>query len=114
MYYMTHGWFKQLFDGANSSHVYFAFDACEIGGFSDSVLNDREGAFASNNQLSYDGTSGMRNGVFTYYQMEGWNIYDNFEEDGYYAIDGMETWASQYGINVDPFYSDHYSGFMQP
>jgi len=113
-YAMSHGWLKSLFDGANASHIYFAFDACEIGDFSDSVTSGRVGAFASNNQLSYDGDSSMKNGVFTYYQMEGWDTYTSFEDDANYAINGMENWAIPYGINVDPFLTDHYSGDMTP
>lgn len=113
MYYMTHGWFEQYFDTADSSHIYFAFDACEIGDFSGSVSTNRVGAFGSNRRLSYDGDSSMQNGVFTYYQMEGWGIYDNFEENAAYAVQGMKDWAPRF-IKVDPFYSDQFSGPMLP
>jgi hypothetical protein len=114
LYYMSSSFFDSKFDNADSQHIYFTFDACEIGGMQTLVETDRVGVFASNNQLSYDGETWMRNGVFTYYQMEGWGIYDNFEEDGDYAVDYMEGWASQYGINVDPFVKDMYSGPMSP
>ena len=114
LYYMSSSFFKSKFDNADSQHIYFTFDACEIGGMQTLVETNRVGAFASNNQYSYDGEGWMRNGVFTYYQMEGWNAYDNFEDDGYYAVNNMENWAAQYGINVDPFVKDMYSGPMTP
>lgn len=114
-YLMSHGWFKSKFKNAESQHIYFTFDACEIGGFKDSVDTNRLGAYASNNQYSYDGDSSMKNGVFTYYQIEGWNIYDTFEEDSEYAIQGMNDWASQYlFVTVDPFYADQFDGYMYP
>jgi hypothetical protein len=113
-YLISHGWFKSKLDAANSPNVYFAFDACEIGDFKDSVTSGREGAFASNNEYAWDGESWMQNGVFTYYQMEGWNTYDNFEEDGDYAKTQMENWASGWGITVDPFYDDNYTPYLYP
>ena len=115
MIYITHGWLEAKFDSADSSHIYFAFDACKIGGFKGVVTDGRVGAFASNKDYSYDGDSLMKNGVFTYYQMEGWNYYNNFEDDAAYAVQKMEDWASQYaGVSVDPFYVDKYTGDMTP
>ncbi len=115
MVYITHGWLESKFDSADSSHIYFAFDACKIGGFKGVVTNERVGAFASNKDYSYDGDSSMKNGVFTYYQMDGWNHYNNFEDDAAYAVQGMEDWAAQYAnVNVDPFYNDQFSGPMYP
>ncbi|OYT61661.1 hypothetical protein B6U81_02505 [Thermoplasmatales archaeon ex4484_30] len=115
MVYITHGWLEAKFDSADSSHIYFAFDACKIGGFKGVVTTGRVGAFASNKDYSYDGDNSMKNGVFTYYQMEGWNHYNNFEDDSAYAVQKMEDWASQYAnVNVDPFYVDKYTGNMTP
>jgi len=113
--YITHGWLEAKFDAADSSHIYFAFDACQIGDFRGVVKEGRVGAFASNRDYSYDGTPDMQNGVFTYYQMEGWNYYISFEDDAAYAVQKMEEWASGYiGMNVDPFYVDSYQGDMLP
>ena len=116
LYYITHGWFEQKFDSSDSQHIYFAFDACQIGDFKGLVDNNMVGAFASNRRLSYDGDSSMKNGVFTYYQMDGWDSqnFDNFEDDGAYAISEMKSWARNYGIKVDPFVQDMYNGDMQP
>ncbi|MCD6481508.1 MAG: caspase family protein [Thermoplasmata archaeon] len=115
MVYITHGWFEAKFDAADSSHIFFAFDACKIGGFKGVVTDGRVGAFASNKDYSYDGTSDMQNGVFTYYEMEGWTYYNNFEDDSAYAVQKMEEWAARYAnVNVDPFYVDKYTGDMMP
>jgi PKD repeat protein len=113
LYYITHGFFESYFDTADSQHIYFAFDACEIGGFQGLIDSNRVGAFASNRRLSYDGDSSMQNGVFTYYQMEGWDIYDNFEENAAYAVQNMKDWAPRF-IKVDPFYVDQFTGPMTP
>jgi hypothetical protein len=116
LYYMTHGWLEQLFDSSDSPHVYFTFDACEIGDFSGLIDLNKVGAFASNRRLSYDGDSTMENGVFTYYQMDGWDNqgYDNFEDDGAYAVQKMKAWARNYRIKVDPFVKDQFTGPMYP
>jgi len=113
LYYMTHGWFESKFIDADSPHIYFTFDACEIGDFQGLISNNRVGAFASNNEYSWE-TDELENGVFTYYQIEGWNTYDNFEQDGTYAVDKMLDWAQDYGVTVDPFIDDNYDGYMYP
>jgi hypothetical protein len=116
LYYMTHGWLEQKFGAADSQHIYFAFDACQIGDFEGLIDSNRVGAFASNRRLSYDGDATMQNGVFTYYQMDGWDnhYFDNFEDDGDYAVQEFKNWAKNYGIRVDPFVKDSYSGSMMP
>ena len=111
---ITHGYFEQVFDTAESQHIFFSFDACVIGDFQGLVETNRIGAFASNNRNSYDGDSSMQNGVFTYYQMEGWSIYDNFEGDSAYAVQEMKDWPPSRRIKVDPFYVDQFAGTMYP
>ena len=114
LYYMSSSWFKSKFDTADSSHIYFTFDACQIGGMDILVETDRVGAFASDIQYSWESPA-LQNGVFTYYQMEGWNTinYDNFQDDGNYAISEMINWAST-NYDVDPFVVDLFSGPMYP
>jgi len=113
LYYITHGWFESKFVNADSPHIYFTFDACEIGDFQGLIGTNRVGAFGSNNEYSWE-TSEFENGVFTYYQMEGWNTYTNFEQDGNYAADKMVDWASDNDYTVDPFVEDNYDGPMMP
>jgi len=113
-YLIPHKWLKSKFDNADSTHIYFTLDACEIGGFRNSISANRVGAFASNNKLSYEDPN-LQNGVFTYYQIVGWNTYNNFEDDAAYAIQGMQNWANQYpSITVDPFFVDNFEGTMVP
>ena len=116
LFYITHGYIEQLFDSVDSQHIFFTFDACQIGGFQGLVDNNGVGAFASNRRYSYDGIGGIENGIFTYYQLEGWSAqgFDNFEDDSAYAVAEMEAWASQYRIRVDPFYVDEFVGPMLP
>ena len=114
LYGIDHGYFESRFDTADSQHIYFSFDACVIGDFQGLVTNNRVGAFASNNRYSYDGDASMQNGVFTYYQMEGWSIYDTFEEDVSYAVQEMKDWPPSRRIKVDPFYMDQFAGMMYP
>jgi hypothetical protein len=114
--YITHGWLEQKFDSSESPQVFFTFDACEIGDFKGLIDNNMVGVFASNRRLSYDGDETMQNGVFTYYQMDGWDNqgYDNFEDDGSYAIQKFKSWARARRIKVDPFIEDKFSGPMYP
>jgi len=114
LYYVTHGYFESFFDTADSQHIFVTFDACEIGDFQGLVETNRVGAFASNNRYSYDGDSSMQNGVFTYYQMQGWGLYDVFEDDSSYAVQQMKDWPPSPRIKVDPFYVDQFSGDMSP
>jgi len=113
LYYITHSWFETRFSNADSQHIYFTLDACEIGDFAGLITSNRVGAFASNNLYSWE-TSDLENGVFTYYQIEGWGTYDNFEQDGDYAVDKMEDWAQDNGKTVDPFVDDNYYESMYP
>ena len=114
--YITHGWFEQKFESSESPHVFFTFDACQIGDFKGLIDTNKVGVFASNRRLSYDGDETMQNGVFTYYQMDGWDNqgYDNFEDDGSYAIQKFKAWARARRIKVDPFIEDNFSGSMYP
>ena len=117
LYYMPHeSYFEQAFSNADSEHIYFSFDACEIGDFQGLVnnINGRVGAFASDNTYSWE-TSEFEHGVFSYYQLQGWNNYNNFEEDGNYACGEMENWVetnTQY--TADPFVKDMFTGSMYP
>ena len=108
--------FEQAFDSSDSPHIYFAFHACVIGDFEGLIDNNKVGAFASDRRYSYDGDGSMQNGVYTYYQMVGWDNqnFDNFEDDGNYAVQMMKSWARARRIKVDPFVLDMYSGSMMP
>jgi PKD repeat protein len=114
LYGIDHGYVEYLFDGEDCQHIFFSFDACVIGDFQGLITNNRVGAFASNNRNSYDGDSSMQNGVFTYYQMEGWYSYNFFEDDSAYSVQQMKAWPPSPRIKVDPFYVDQFAGDMEP
>ena len=115
LYYMSHGWFERKFNSSDSQHMYFTFSACQIGDFSGLIDSNKVGVFASNNMYAYEWKR-MKNTVSCYYQMDGWDNqgYDNFEDDGNYAIAQFEAWAEWRHLEVDPFIVDAFSGPMMP
>jgi len=115
LYYINSAWFKTIFANATSTKMMFSFDACQIGAMAiDLNATGRVIAVASNEKkYSYDGDATMQNGVFTYYQMEGFDVlnYIYFEDDCQYACDKMEEWADGIrGVRVYPSYVDSYVG----
>ncbi|WP_075601903.1 caspase family protein [Saccharicrinis aurantiacus] len=111
--YISYSWFKRTFANSTSSKMMFCFDACQIGDMKALDASGRIVAVASNESVyAYDGTSDMKNGVFTYYMMKGFDSkgYKYLEEDCEYAIDNMEKWGYNNGLTVVPSYVDSYSG----
>lgn len=114
LYYISSTWFKTKFSTAKSTKMMFSFDACQIGAMAtDLNASGRVIAVASNKTVySYDGDATMKNGVFTYYQMKGFDTqgYIYFEPDANYAITQMKAWASANGVRVAPSLTDSYTG----
>lgn len=114
MYYISSSYFKTTFSAATSTKMFFSFDACQIGAMSTSLAKaGRIVAVASNTTVySYDGDATMKNGVFTYYQMKGFDSmgYIYVENDCSYACTQMKSWASSAGVTVAPSYNDSYTG----
>jgi hypothetical protein len=114
LYYISSSWFETIFANAASAKMMFCFDACQIGAMKDALCAPgRIVAVASDTyNYSYDGDWSMQNGVFTYYQMEGFDDlnYIYLEPDCDYAIDQMEYWAMINGVDVAPSYCDSYPG----
>jgi len=114
LYYISSSYFKTKFSSATSTKMFFTFDACQIGAMK-TALNKtgRVIAVASNTTVySYDGDATMKNGVFTYYQMKGFDSmgYIYAENDCSYACTQMKSWASSNGVTVAPSYQDSYTG----
>ena len=113
LYYISSSWFKTKFANATSTKMFFCIDACQIGAFStDLNKTGRVIAVASNkSSYSYDGDATMKNGVFTYYQMQGFDNqgYIYVEPDCKYACDKMIAWAKSVRVRVVPSYVDSYS-----
>ncbi len=114
LYYIGSGYLGTMFSYATSTKMMFSFDACEIGAMKNALnATGRIVTVASSsNTYSYDGDYTMRNGVFTYYQMEGFEDlgYTCVEDDSEYAIDKMKEWAWEAGVDVGPSYVDSYYG----
>lgn len=114
LYFINSTWFQTMFANATSTKMMFSFDACQIGAMA-TALNaaGRVIAVASDTKkYSYDGDATMQNGVFTYYQMVGFDQqnYIYVEPDFQYACDQMKLWASTVHVRVAPSYVDSYVG----
>jgi hypothetical protein len=114
LYYISSTWFKTKFANTGSTKMFFCFDACQIGAMAtDLNASGRIIAVASSRtSYSYDGESDMKNGIFTYYQMKGFDSvgYIYVEPDCDYANTQFKAWASQYHIKVAPSYTDSFTG----
>jgi hypothetical protein len=114
LYYISSTWFKTMFATVQSTKMMFTFDACQIGAMAtDLNAAGRVIAVASSTKTySYDGDATMQNGVFTYYQMIGFDQlnYIYAEPDFKYACDQMKIWASSAHVRVAPSYVDSYVG----
>jgi hypothetical protein len=115
LYYIGSKWLSTKFVNATSLKMMFCFDACQIGTMAtDLNATGRVIAVASNKtSLSYDGNATMKNGVFTYYQMIGFEkplYYIYLEQDNEYACEQMTNWAKLNKVRVVPSYTDSYPG----
>lgn len=111
---ITESYFDEAFSQLDSQHAFFYFDACQIGGMA--VLADTEVgrfvAMASNeHSYSYDGTSDIQNGYFTYYFLEDGIIAKGiaYMEDAFaYAKQMVQSIIKQF----KPTSADTFSGEM--
>ncbi len=114
LYYISSTWFRTKFANAKSTKMMFCFDACQIGAMAtDLNAAGRVIAVASNKTTySYDGDATMKNGVFTFYEMEWFdaNTVKVLETDSKYACDKMTAWAKLYRLRVAPSYMDSFTG----
>lgn len=114
LYFINSSWFGTMFANATSTKMMFTFDACQIGAMATALnATGRVITVASDTRrYSYDGDASMANGVFTYYQMEGFDQinYVYVEDDSQYACDQMYIWAKSVHVKVAPSYVDSYAG----
>ena len=115
LYFIGSAWFGTSFANATSTKMMFTFDACQIGAMkTDLAATGRIVIVGSDDRrYTYDGTPEMANGVFTYFQMEGFDTmgYTYLEDDSQYAIDEFFAWADALrGVRVAPSYDDSYAG----
>ncbi|MBK6736304.1 MAG: caspase family protein [bacterium] len=116
LYYISSAWFGGMFTSVGSTKMSFNFDACQIGAFGTALTKvGRVIALASDTRkYSYDGTAAMANGVFTYYQMLGFDQvgYVFAEDDDAYAVAQMKLWAATARVKVAPYYIDNFVGSL--
>lgn len=119
LYLILDGQLRDRFASFTSQKIAFIFDTCYSGG-----MNDLIGAYTpttyygrvvvtacTETQYSYDGTSAMQNGVFTYYYMEGLSTYNTIEGAYTYAAPLAHDFIQQeYGGQMDPLIFDEYEG----
>jgi hypothetical protein len=110
--YMSNTYLTQKFANAASTKMIFSFDCCFAGGFSSLKKTGRIVALGSTNTYSWDGSTSMANGVYTYYQMRGFDAYGYIymEDDASYANTQMRAWGSANRASVNPTYYDLYTG----
>ena len=114
MAYIGSSYFGTTFSNATSTKMMFTFDACQIGAMKTALAATGRVVIVGSDtrRYTYDGTAAMANGVFTYYQMIGFDSmnYDYVEDDSQFACTEFLAWAKSVRVKVAPSYSDLYAG----
>jgi len=122
LYIILDGQLRQRFSTFASQKIVFIFDSCFSGGMDDLIgtytpytYNGRVvDSACAEDQLSWDGNSVMKNGVFTYYYMQGLYNYNNAEDAQAYATPlAHDAVLNMYGEDMDPQEFDTYTGNWQ-
>jgi len=94
-----------------SDKIAIMFDSCFSGGMTDMAGPGRVLSTAcGETELSYDGTARMKNGVWTYYFMNGLKTYNAVEPAHNYAAPLASAFISNsYGRTMTPLLVDGYS-----
>jgi len=111
LYYIPHAYVMGYVNSANCTKVLVALDACKIGNFLSDGNAGSYIATASNSTLSYDAPD-LQNGAWTYYFLEGGDLYVYAEDIVPFAEAGMKDWASLHKLRVSPAHTDKYYGKM--
>lgn len=112
LYLILDGDLAQEFSTYSSGKIGFMFDSCFSGGMVDLAGSGRVvSAACGENEYSYDGTPRMKNGVWTYYFMQGLSAYSAIESAHNYAAPYASNfiWTS-YGRIMTPTMNDQYTG----
>ena len=104
MYLILDGQLEQKFSTFESQKISFTFDTCFSGGMDDLAGSGRVVVAACDEtEYSYEGTSSLQNGVFTYYYMQGLITYNTVEEAFSYAEPLATAFVSDnYGEDMNP------------
>ncbi|UCE36599.1 MAG: caspase family protein [Thermoplasmata archaeon] len=106
------GFLRDAFSSFESQKIAFIFDSCYSGGMDDLAGSGRVVVAACDEaELSWDGADWMKNGVFTYYYMDGLNTYNTVEDSYTYATPLAHNFVlTEYNYNMNPQIYDQYAG----
>ncbi|UCF08446.1 MAG: caspase family protein [Thermoplasmata archaeon] len=116
LYLILDGQLRAKFSSFASEKIAFIFDSCYSGGMDDIAGTGRVVVTAcAEEELSYDGTAAMQNGVFTYHYVghsgSGLYTYNTVEEAFDYAAPLATADAYYlYGATMNPQIFDNYGG----
>jgi hypothetical protein len=89
LYLMNSDYIETITDTFESTAVFWFNDCCNIGTYERLANNGWVVGMGSNTRTyTYDGTSDMQNGIYTYYAMEGIAL-------GYYTAEDIISYANQ-------------------
>jgi len=106
------GFLRDAFAGYECSKLTLIFDSCFSGGMDDLAGPGRVVVTAcGETELSYDGSSEMSNGVFTYFFLDGLSTYNTIEGAFAYSAPLATAWiAENYDATMNPQMYDQYDG----
>jgi len=113
-YYLTESYFEEINEQLDSNHVFWFFDACEIGGMATLGIPGRYVAMASDKEhYSYEDPF-LGNGVFTYYFLqaieEGYYYMEQAFDHAYYKCKCDPKWGTKmFPIEADGDPSEYFA-----
>ena len=119
MYLILDGQLRDKFSTFTSEKIAFVFDCCFSGGMDDLIGEHTQTTFdgrvvstaCDEDEYSYDGSSTMQNGVFSYYFIEGIYLENNIDGAHGYATPLAHDWVlANYYAQMNPQLYDTYTG----
>lgn len=109
LYLILDGQLEQMFSTFESEKISFIFDCCFAGGMDDLTEAGRIIVTACDeNEYSYE-TSEKQNGVFTYYFVDGLNIYNIIEDAFVYAAPKTHNDCEDMNPQIFDLYPDKWN-----
>jgi hypothetical protein len=108
LYLVNENYIEAITDGFDSTAVFWFNDCCNIGTFAN-LANDGwvMGVGSTKTSYTYDGTSDMKNGIYTYFAMEGISLgLDTAEAICDYAADMFNAATPGRASTVDKYSGD--------
>lgn len=104
------GFLRDSFASYESQKISFIFDSCYSGGMDDLAGPNRVIVMACDeDELSWEGAPWMENGVFSFYFLEGLDMFNTVEGAFTYAAPLAHSFVlSEYSYDMNPTISDNY------